>query len=149
MDMIKEVINRIKAELSSVSSTDGLCYYASNNVCFDLEKMNIRASMFNVREMAFVDYDHYFVLVRLDGCYLVDLTYLQFCKKENHELRFFDDFPATILESSERGSVILNSLLTDGYCLIEDNDLSLYLKSFNPGFDCFFTIDDIFPSKIR
>lgn len=150
MDSVVDVVNKVKAELSEVSNTDGLCYYASNNVCYDLESLNIPAEILNIREMADVDYDHYFVLTRgndeIKHC-LIDLTFSQFAKKDNETLRFFENWPLEELKNSDRK--LADNLIKDGYSLITDEDLYLYLNSFNTSYECFITLDDIMSFKTR
>lgn len=150
MDDIKNIVDKVKSEISVVKENDGLCYFASNNVLFDLDMASIKAEMFNIREVADASYDHYFVLANLsfDKKYLIDLTYDQFIKKEG-ELRFFDRWPSEVLEESAEGKKLLENLLKDGYCQIGDSEFELYLKSFNPSFEMFFSLEDLMPSKIR
>lgn len=152
MDNVINIVNSVKLELAKVENVDGLCYYASNNVCFDLEKINIPAEILNIREMAEVDYDHYFVLTKGNDeikYSLIDLTFSQFCKKDNEDIRFFDNWPKEELEKSERGKILSDNLIKNGYSLITDEDLYLYLNSFNPNYECFFTLDDIMSFKTR
>lgn len=142
---ISDVVRVVKDELSMVDNVEGLCYYASNNICFDLQQKGIMASVFNISDMADVPYDHYFVLVRDDKYYLIDLTFNQFKEVENSELRFFDNWPVTVLlESNE---VLANRILNDGYSVISDEDLYAYLTSFNSEFLGLFTLDDVFETK--
>lgn len=143
------IINNVKEELSLSGDTEGLCYYAANNVNFDLDSINVFSLVFNIRDMMVADYDHYFALAKMDDYYLIDLTFEQFDEKAGHELRFFDNWPALELQNSLEGKRIYNNLVNDGYSLITNEDFSLYLKSFNPEFECFFTLDDIMPSKVR
>lgn len=152
MDNVIDVVNKVKLELSEAENTEGLCYYAANNVCYDLEELNIPAEIFNIREMAEVDYDHYFVLTKGNDeikHLLIDLTFSQFSKKDNESLRFFDNWPKEELEKTERGQILSNNLIKNGYTLITDEDLYLYLNSFNPNYECFFTLDDIMSFKTR
>jgi len=132
MDSIIDVVNKVKSELMCAENIDGLCYYASNNVCYDLENLNIPAEILNIRDMALVDYDHYFVLTRGNDeieHLLIDLTFSQFGKRENESLRFFDNWPVLELEKSEKGKVLADNLINNGYSLITDEDLYLYLNS--------------------
>jgi len=152
MDSIIDVVNKVKSELMCAENIDGLCYYASNNVCYDLENLNIPAEILNIRDMALVDYDHYFVLTRGNDeieHLLIDLTFSQFGKRENESLRFFDNWPVLELEKSEKGKVLADNLINNGYSLITDEDLYLYLNSFNPNYECFITLDDIMSFKTR
>ena len=152
MDSIIDVVNKVKSELMCAENIDGLCYYASNNVCYDLENLNIPAEILNIRDMALVDYDHYFVLIRGNDeieHLLIDLTFSQFGKRENESLRFFDNWPVLELEKSEKGKVLADNLINNGYSLITDEDLYLYLNSFNPNYECFFTLNDIMSFKTK
>jgi len=152
MDSIIDVVNKVKSELMCAENIDGLCYYASNNVCYDLENLNIPAEILNIRDMALVDYDHYFVLTRGNDeieHLLIDLTFSQFGKRENESLRFFDNWPVLELEKSEKGKVLADNLINNGYSLITDEDLYLYLNSFNPNYECFFTLNDIMSFKTK
>ena len=149
MDNIKKIVDRVKEEISQVKENDGLCYFASNNVLFDLDMASIKAEMFNIREVADISFDHYFVLAdSLDGKYLIDLTYGQFVKKDG-KLRFFDRWPSEILLESKEGVEILEKLINDGYLSVSDNEFELYLKSFNPNFEMFFSLEDLMPSRTR
>ncbi len=149
MNDFVSVINNVKEELSLVNDSDGLCYYASNNVSFDLDSINIPSSIFNIRDMMVANYDHYFVIAKADEYYLIDLTFEQFDKKDGYELRFFENWPALELQSSLEGKNLYTNLVSAGYSLVNNDALSLYLKSFNPEFECFFTLEDIMPSKVR
>jgi len=147
---IKDVVSKVKDELSLVNETAGLCYYASNNVLFDLDYRGIDSFVFNVRELCDIDYDHYFVLANKDekNKYLIDLTYSQFLEK-NDKPRFFEKWPGVILKESIEGKKILDNLTNNGYLLVDDNDFYIYLKSFNPNLEMFFTLDDLVPLKTR
>ena len=147
---IKDVIAKVKEELSVVNETAGLCYYASNNVVFDLEYKGIESFLFNVREICDIDFDHYFVLANKDenNKYLIDLAYSQFLEKKEKP-RFFEKWPSAILNESEEGKRILDNLKNNGYLLVDDNDFYTYLKSFNPNLEIFFTLDDLLPLKTR
>ncbi|MCI9110841.1 MAG: hypothetical protein HFH47_03385 [Bacilli bacterium] len=152
MDTVINVINKVKSELAHAENNDGLCYYACNNVCYDLENLNIPAEILNIREMAEVDYDHYFVLTSVSGeikHLLIDLTFSQFSKKDNEQLRFFGNWPKEELEKNEKGKILSDNLTKQGYSLITDEDLYLYLNCFNPNYECFFTLDDIMSFKTR
>lgn len=140
-EKIGTIVNAVKGELSAVNNVDGLCYYASNNICFDLEQQGIMASVFNIRDMADVSYDHYFVLAYDDNYFLIDLTFNQFKNIENSELRFFDEWPATVLLKDNEELAV--KLLNDGYSIISDEDLYSYLSSFNSEFIGLFTLDDV------
>lgn len=152
METVIDVVNKVKLELMEAENTDGLCYYACNNVCYDLDKLGIYAEMFNIREMAEVDYDHYFILTKENDKtknILIDLTFSQFRKQDNSELRFFDSWPLEELENSNQGKALANNLLNQGFSFIDNDDFYLYLRSFNPNLECFFTLDDIISFKTR
>ncbi|MBR3362858.1 MAG: hypothetical protein IKG40_02915 [Bacilli bacterium] len=138
-EMIKQVINNVKGEISIVDEVDGLCYYASNNIIYDLSKNDIKADMYNISELADVDYNHYFVLIK-DYNYLVDVTYFQFVKNDS-KLRFFKKWPGEILEKNNNG--LLQKLINDGYAKIDNKDLYNYLESFNEAFAAIFTLEDL------
>lgn len=146
---IKAIVSKVKGEVSLANESDGLCYYACNNVLYDLEDASIMADMFNIRDVIDMPYDHYFVLANeSDKKYLIDLTYEQFVKKDG-ELRFFNEWPSEVLKKSEEGKNLLNNLLNDGYSLVGDSEFITYLKGFNSEFEPFFTLDDMISSKIR
>jgi len=152
MDSVINIVNEVKSELMGAENNDGLCYYAANNICFDLENANISAEIFNIREMAEVDYDHYFVLTKGNEEFkycLIDLTFSQFDERDNHELRFFNSWPVQELKKSEKGRDLAVNLIENGYVLITDEEFYLYLNSFNSNYECFFTLDDIMNFKIR
>ena len=114
LDDLKKIINNVKEEISVANELDGLCYYASNNIAFDLDKALINSEIFNIREMADTNYDHFFVLAFLkNNFYLIDTTYFQFVKKEGRNIRFSDNWPGDILK--ENNEKLLNNLLKEGY----------------------------------
>ena len=106
-------------------SLDGLCFYFANNIKADLEMMEIPVSMHNIEG----DYDHYYLLVG-DGEYLIDSTYIQFLPKDGEKTILFEDFPASILEKTDRGKEILGDLLYNGYHKLIGDDMDIYLSSF-------------------
>ena len=142
---IGNIVKVVRDELATVTNVDGLCYYASNNICFDLNQKGIVASVFNISDMADVTYNHYFVLAFIDRYYLIDLTFGQFSQNENSELRFFDEWPVTVL--LKNNDELAKRLLSDGYSIINDGDLYSYLTSFNSEFMPLFTLDDVLEFK--
>ncbi len=131
-EIIRITINEMLEEIkpTDVDNFEGLCYFCSNNLMYDLLQQEIKADMLNIRDYTGVDYDHYF-LIAGDNEYLIDLTYSQFLPNGG-EVRFFEDFPASVLSSSEDGKDILNHLLSDYYIKLTDDSLKLYLNSFKP-----------------
>lgn len=107
---------------------DGLCFYFANNIKADLEMMEVPVTMYNINEGE--GYDHYYLLAGDDSDYLIDPTYTQFLPKIGEKTILFEDFPARVLEKTERGKGILGDLLHDGYHKLEDNDMDIYLSGF-------------------
>ena len=123
-EMIRFVIfNNLSEVGDRVSSLDGLCFYFANNIMADLEMLEIPVEMYNINN----GYDHYYLIA--DNEYLIDPTYRQFLKTNEVSI-IFEDFPANILKKDERGNVILNDLLEDGYHKLEKGDMNIYLSSF-------------------
>ena len=120
---IDYILNEIKE--TSIKEMDGLCLILSQNLEELLAEQGINSKIYNIRDLTNVNYDHYFLIAEN---YLIDLTYSQFLKKEG-TLRFFKQWPASILEKTEEGKIILDSLLKEGYFKI-DNNLNIYLNSF-------------------
>ncbi len=143
---IEKLINIVKEEISLVNEVDGLCYFASNNLLFDLQNAYIDAFMFNIRDLALTDFDHYFLIIKDSKDYLVDLTFKQFVKEEGKRNRISKivKWPSEILEETELGQKVLNSLITDGYMELNDEVLNIYLKCFNSSLDFLVSLDDIF-----
>lgn len=140
-DVLNKVIDNVKKEISVASFVNGLCYYASNNIVYDLDKALINSEMFNISEISDTNYNHWFVLARLDcETYLIDTTYFQFARK-NEDLRFFEKWPSEILE--KRNKKLLKNLLIDGYSKVNDEDFYDYLSGFNENFRPMFTLDDL------
>ncbi len=125
---IKFIVFKNVNEIPKVNSLDGLCFYFANNIKADLELMEIPVSMHNINEGK--GYDHYYLLAGEKKDYLIDPTYSQFLPKRGEKTIMFEDFPATILQKNERGKLILNSLLKDGFHHLEKGDLDIYLSSF-------------------
>ena len=146
-EIIKEIVLNVKKEIVGIDDVSGLCFYTSNNISYDLNALGIKNQIFNIRDLADADYDHYFVLANSN--YLIDLTYSQFLKKENHTLRFFDEWPSEILLKSEKGKIILEDLLSQGYIITDNEMMNLYLKSFNEYLDPIFTLGDLTSKKSR
>ena len=126
-EMIKFVIfNNLMEVESKGFSVDGLCFYFANNIKADLEMMEIPVFMYNINKGA--GHDHYYLVANKE--YLIDPTYSQFIEKTGERLIMFEDFPANILNKSERGKVIFNDLINNGYHRLIDDDLDIYLSSF-------------------
>ena len=104
----------------------GFCFYFANNIKADLDMMEIPAHIYNIDG----DYDHYYLIAGENDDYLIDPTYSQFIEKTGERLIMFEDFPANILNKSERGKVIFNDLINNGYHRLIDDDLDIYLSSF-------------------
>lgn len=128
-EMIRFVVFKNLSEVNDRGvSLDGLCFYFANNIKADLEMMEVPVSIYNINEGD--GYDHYYLLAGDDADYLIDPTYTQFLPKPNEETILFEDFPARVLEKTDRGKEILGDLLHDGYHKLEDNDLDIYLSGF-------------------
>lgn len=126
-EMIKFIVSKNLDEVKDKNvSLDGLCFYFANNIKADLEMMDIPVSMHNIEG----DYDHYYLLAFANGCYLIDPTYSQFLPKENETPIMFSEFPASVLEKTERGKEILGDLLYNGYHKVIGDDMDIYLSSF-------------------
>ena len=110
---------------TGISDYDGLCFYFSQNIKSYLEEQGISVIMYNIRDLIDISFDHFFLIA--DG-FLIDLAYKQFLPRKGI-LRFFEQWPAAVLEKTSEGKNILNNLLSNGYFKIEDN-LNLYLNSF-------------------
>lgn len=126
-EIIKITIDYVLDEVKgfNITNLDGLCFYFSQNIFSYLSEQGIDVSMYNIRDLANANFDHYFLIA--DG-FLIDLTYSQFLPRDG-ELRFFKDWPSNILNSSDEGRNILNNLLNNGYFKL-DNNLDIYLNSF-------------------
>ena len=126
-EMIRFVVLKNLDEVNDKNvSLDGLCFYFANNIKADLEMMDIPVSMHNIEG----DYDHYYLLAGENDDYLIDPTYLQFLPKENEKPIMFNEFPASVLEKTERGKEILGDLLYNGYHKLIGDDMDIYLSSF-------------------
>ena len=122
--MIRFVVFKNVGEASvKVDSLDGLCFYFANNIKADLEMLEIPVEMYNIDK----GYGHYYLIA--DNEYLIDPTYSQFLKANEISI-VFEDFPANVLKKDERGKVILNDLLENGYHKLEKGDMNIYLSSF-------------------
>ena len=140
-EKIDEIINNVKKEISIVNEVSGLCYYAANNIYCDLRKNNIKAEVYDIKEIIDIDYSHYFVLAyENENNYLIDVTYSQFVKTTERP-RFFQKWPGEILENNNKE--LLKNLLKYGYAKINNNDLYDYLKSFSINFIPIFTLKDL------
>ena len=122
------VFKNLSEAVPRVDSVDGLCYYFANNIKADLEMMEIPVSMYNINEGK--GYNHYYLLAGNQQDYLIDPTYSQFLPKLNEKPILFEDFPASVLEKTERGKEILGNLLHDGYHKLIDDDFDIYLSGF-------------------
>lgn len=117
--MIKITIYNNMLETDNV---EGLCYYFSNNIKSDLENLDIPVEMYDINKK------HYYLIA--DNKYLIDVTYSQFLPQENQKPINFKEFPAKVLESSNKGKEILGDLLSNGYHILQDDDYDIYLNSF-------------------
>lgn len=102
--------------------SEGLCFYYANNIKSDLENLNIPVEMYDINKK------HYYLIA--DNKYLIDPSYSQFLPKENQRPINYQEFPAKVLESSQRGKEILGNLLSNGYHVLQDDDYDIYLNSF-------------------
>ena len=121
-EMIRFIILKNLEELDNYDSLDGLCFYFANNIKADLEMMEIPVSLHNIEG------EHYYLLAGEE--YLIDPTYVQFLPKKDEKTIVFEEFPAKILEKSDRGREILGNLLYNGYHKLKENDMDIYLSSF-------------------
>lgn len=128
---IYENLNEAKRE-TNCEDLDGLCFYFANNIKHDLELMDMKVNMWNIRSLTSCDYDHYFLVVSGDGDYLIDPTYLQFLPKEGETPLAFEKFPADVLMQSEEGKELCFDLINKGYFEIKENEFDLYINSFKP-----------------
>lgn len=110
----------------NIKDLTGLCFFLANNIKHDLEIMDIDVSMWNIKDLLNIDYDHYFLI---SNNILIDPTYIQFLPKEDEEPIKLEDFPARILEETDKGREFLGDLLNNGYHVLND-DIDLYLGSF-------------------
>lgn len=126
-EMIRFVVfNNLKEVDDTGYNYDGLCFYFANNIKADLEMMKIPVKMYNINEGD--GYNHYYLIADKD--YLIDPSYSQFIEKPLEFPIMFEDFPANILNKSERGKVIFQDLIDRGYHKLVNNDLDIYLSSF-------------------
>lgn len=128
-EMIRFVVfNNLNEVNAKEVSLDGLCFYFANNIKADLEMMEVPTALYNINEGN--GYDHYYLLAGNDYDFLIDPTYSQFLPKPNEKPILFEDFPASVLEKSDRGREILGDLLHDGYHKLDGNDMDIYLSGF-------------------
>lgn len=126
-EMIRFIVFKNLSEVEPmVKDLDGLCFYFANNIKADLEDMEIPVHMHNINEKD--GYDHYYLIA--DDEYLIDPTYSQFLPKLNESPILFEEFPASVLEKTERGKEILGDLIHDGYHKLIEGDMDIYLSGF-------------------
>lgn len=146
--ILKGFVNRVKNEIKSVGvdSMDGLCIYCAHNIGCDLMEMGIDYDRLDIEDLTGVPYSHQFLIVYMDDYYLVDPTYLQF-EEKNESLILFKEWPAKVLSQTKEGRNLLNNLLNDGYSKINQNDINLYLNSFNPLMSVNYPLEKSYLSK--
>ena len=126
-EMIRFVVfKNLDETLNENVSLDGLCFFFFFNIKADLDMMEIPSHIYNIEG----DYDHYYLIAGENDDYLIDPTYLQFLPKENERPIMFKEFPATVLEKTDRGKEILGDLLYNGYHKLMGDDMDIYLSSF-------------------
>lgn len=107
-EKIKSCIDNVRLELEDLIE-DQTCKIYSSYISEELYKNHIINRIIRTGELS--SYDHHFVLVPIDGdsYYLIDLTYSQF-KNDNFE-----------------------KLLSDGYIVINKDELNNYLRIVTSG----------------
>jgi len=136
LDTINNIVSQNRKELKDVGgSIDGLCKVAANNISLELHGKNIMHRILNTKEILNC-YEHVFII----ACYkeqeklnyiLIDPTFEQFYEQQGRILlSSFENWPSTVLCKTEKGKILLNNLLTNGYSIIDEVDVKLYLGSF-------------------
>lgn len=133
---LDHIIMRNKAEIKQNStSVDGLCKVMSHNISIELRNKNIEHRIINTKDIL-GGYEHLFIIAYF-GDYehlkyaLIDPTYEQFISKENMVLYgSFEEWPANVLEKTERGKELLTNLISKGWTEINNMQLKTYLGSF-------------------
>lgn len=137
-ESLVKVIQKHKQELlNRTEDVSGFCKYLSYNIGDELNSRGINVAYLNINELTDINYDHYFLVAYNEmneniNYYLIDPTYEQFLKKENHSLNpKFKKWPSEILNQSNEGKRILKSLISNGYVKITNKDINTYLSSFS------------------
>lgn len=135
--IIARVINiELQTLLSQVEEVDGFCMYLACNIGDTLSKNGINISYQNISDILNINYFHYFLIANTMindeiKYYLIDPSYIQFLKKENQVLtNKFKRWPGEILNQTQLGKITLKKLIKDGYTMIDENSMKLYLGSF-------------------
>lgn len=102
---IKDTTSKVK---KLIPDTERLCMVASNLIYNDLLDIHIPSKIINTKELG-LGYEHEFVLTKdRDIYYLIDIAYKQFLNK---------------------GTILNNDLLKNGYIRVNSNLLKEYLNS--------------------
>ncbi len=127
--------NTVESELDEIKgmSLEGLCIYLANNIHFELENQGIKSEIFSIDEYSNTNYHHVFVVAKNESnknIYLIDPSYSQFLPQKNQKLIAFDKWPTEVLKETKNGQILLNNLLKNGYSLVTNDDIKIYLNSF-------------------
>lgn len=146
LDKIKEIVKNNKQE---IKYTDGFCKVMTNNIGVDLKEANIAFKTIKTTDI-FEGYEHHFIIAYYKKeeeleYILIDPTYKQFIKDKNQKLiAGFEEWPGVTLEKTKKGLNLSKNLLLNGYCIVNNEDILLYLKSFSRKEDnVVFNISDI------
>lgn len=135
--IIARVINfELQTLLSQVKEVDGFCMYLTCNIGETLTKAGVNISYQNISDILNIDYVHHFLIANTIindeiKYYLIDPSYTQFLKKEKHLLTDkFKEWPGEVLKTTILGQKVLEKLVKDGYTMIDEIGMQLYLGSF-------------------
>ena len=135
LSKIESILENLKID-SKIYDVEGLCKWFSNNISYELTKEHIFHNIISTRLLGST-FEHEFIISLINddtggaNYYIIDPSYLQFLTKENEILNpKLLNRPSIYLESTKEGNELLEKLIKYGYSIIDNNQLSLYLKGF-------------------
>ena len=111
---------------------EGLCIYFAHNIGISLDEQNIPFKQMEISDYINSNYKHVFLIADYDDKHcLIDPSFGQFVKRENEKIVTFKQWPSEILKSTKEGTRILNDLIKDGVTAVNEEDVKIYLSSFD------------------
>lgn len=146
----KDKIRRIVLEekenlLSQTNDMTGFCKFIASQIELRLREEDISTYWLDLNELIGVDHVVLIAEYRFQNemkRMLIDPTYIQFTKKDNHQLIGFKEWPSERLDE-----VMLSDLLNDGVTDLDDNRFNNYLNSFKGGME-FISLNNYLLSQI-
>lgn len=126
---IKYTINKVLTIYPN-DFREQMCHVYSTIIQDELEKAGIECKSYNLKDNG-IPFDHEMtVVINKDKIVVIDLTYKQFLKKDNHELINFTEWPSEVLNKTDMGKRILFNLIIGCYCSMSEEEFDFFINVF-------------------